>query len=276
MSDVYAALADIDDISLIALPGKNWPDNQSDYEHAIAHCQAKKDRMVLIQLRDDTTDFENISVPKDKYTTVYYPSATVSLQVGGGNTITQTVNTTGHVTGVFARTDSTKGAWTAPAGMHANIAGITQLTKDISQTKQESINPHGTNALRYIEGIPVVWGAHTRDDGIYTQVPVMRTAFLIADSLRDTLNRVVFAKNTEVLWSNVKAGVSGFMDTLFIQGAFQGATPAQAFEVAVGLGESMTQTDIDGGLLRVTVRFRPAKFAEFIEVSVEQLFDNAA
>lgn len=174
-------------------------------------------------------------------------------------------------------TDSEKGAWTAPAGMHASIAGITQLTRDISQTAQEGINPHNINAARYKDGMPVVWGARTRDKGgIYEYIPVMRTAFLIADSLRESLNRVVFAKNTEVLWKNVKAGVTGFMDGLYAQGAFQGATPSEAFEVAVGLGQSMTQDDIDKGLLRVTVRFRPAKPAEFVEVSIEQLFATAA
>ncbi len=38
----------------------------------------------------------------------------------------------------------------------------------------------------------------------------------------------------------------------------------------------MSQSEIDGGLLRVTVRFRPAKPAEFIEVSIEQIFESAA
>lgn len=277
MGAVFDALKDIDDISLIGLPGRVWPTNQADYETAIAHAQAMKDRMVHIQLEDATTDFGAVSVPHDKYAAVYYPEATVTVQTPGGGELTQGTGITGHVAGVFARTDSQKGPWTAPAGMHASVAGVTKLTKDISQTKQESINPENINALRYIEGVPVVWGARTRDKGgIYEYVPVMRTAFLIADSLRETLNRVVFAKNTEVLWKNVKAGVTGFMDGLYTQGAFQGATPSQAFEVAVGLGESMTQTDIDTGLLRVTVRFRPAKVAEFIEISMEQLFETAA
>lgn len=276
MGPVFEALADIDDISLIAMPGRVWPAAQADYEAAIAHCQAMKDRMVLIQLDNATTDFGAVSVPLDKYASVYYPEADVSLSVPGGQTLTQRIGTTGHIAGIFARTDGEKGAWTAPAGLHASIAGITQLTQDISQTRQESINPNNVNALRYIQGIPVIWGARTRDQGgIYEYVPVMRTAFLIADSLRSALNRAVFAKNTEVLWKNVKLGVTGFMDTLYNQGAFQGATPSQAFEVAVGLGESMTQTDIDSGLLRVTVRFRPAKPAETIEISVEQLFGAA-
>ena len=97
-----------------------------------------------------------------------------------------------------------------------------------------------------------------------------------ADSLRAALESVVFAKNTETTWTNVKAGVNGLMQSLYAQGAFQGATASQAFDVAVGLGESMSQAEIDAGLLRVVVRFAPAKPAEFIEVSVEQLIASAA
>lgn len=273
---VFEALRDIDDIGLIVLPGQVWPSGQSAYEGAIAHAQAAKDRVVLIQLDDATTDFDAVSVPLDKFTSVYFPEGRVTLQTPGGGTLTQTTGITGAVAGVIARTDGERGPWTAPAGMHASVAGITELTQDISQTRQGPINGNNVNAVRTIQGVKVIWGARTRDDGIYEYLPVMRTAILIADSLREVLNSKVFEKNTETLWKNTKAGIVGFMDTLYAQGAFQGATPSQAFEVAVGLGESMTQADIDVGLLRATVRFRPAKPAEFIVVEVEQLLEAAA
>lgn len=275
---IFGALKDVDDISLIVLPGLDWPTHKPPYENAISHCQTMNDRMVLIQLKDDVTDFANVSVPLEKSASVYYPAADIAMPIPGGGTKTVTaVGVTGHVAGIFARTDADKGAWSAPAGLHASIRGITRLTQNISQAKQEQINPNNINALRYIEGIPVIWGARTRDKaGIYEYVPVMRTAFLIGDSLRTALNKVVFAKNTEVLWKNVKGSVSAFMGDLFTQGAFQGATPSQSFDVYCGLGESMSQSEIDGGLLRVTVRFKPAKVAEFIEISVEQKFETAA
>jgi len=272
---IFGALRDVDDISLIVLPDRVWPTHQADYSSALAHCQAMKDRMTLIQLADDQTDFGNVSVPMDKYAAVYYPQARVTLPTpGAGQRMGAAVNTTGHVAGVFARTDAEKGPWTAPAGMHAALAGITELTRDISQTYQERMNPNNINALRYIQGVPVIWGARTRDQGgIYEYIPVMRTAFLIADSLREALNRVVFAKNTEVLWGNVKAGVSGFMDGLFAQGAFQGASPGQAYRVTIGLGQSMSQDDIRKGLMRLNVAFAPAFPAEVIEIVIEQIFE---
>ena len=285
---IFTALRDIDDISLIVLPGDVWSskaaasDGRAKYEAAISHAQAAKDRMVLVQLKEDddsfNSNFSTVSVPLDKFASVFFPTADVKMTTPGAGFLTaRNVSATGHVAGIFARTDQEKNVWTAPAGMQADIRGITRLTRNISQVNQEAINSNNINALRYIEGIPVVWGTRTRDKaGIYEYVPVMRTAFLIADSLRAALSKVVFAKNTEVLWKNVKASVNGFMGELYTQGAFQGATPSQAFQVFCGLGESMQQSEIDGGLLRVTVRFKPAKPAEFIEVSIEQIFQNAA
>lgn len=274
---IFQALRDVDDISIIVLPGRVWPAAQADYSLALAHCQACKDRLTLIQLDDATTDFGAVSVPLDMYAAVYFPSARITLPTpGGGQRSMSGIGTTGHVAGVYARVDGQSGPWTAPAGVPAAIAGVTELGRDISQTYQERMNPNNINALRYIDGIPTVWGARTRDKGgIYEYIPVMRTAFLIADSLREALNRVVFARNTEVLWGNVKAGVTGFMDGLFLQGAFQGATPGQSFRIAVGLGRSMSQDDIRKGLLRLNVAFAPAFPAEFIEITIEQIFEPA-
>lgn len=276
MGRIFDALRDFDDISLIVFPDRVWDDDQADYATALAHCQAMKDRMTLIQLEDSTSDFSAVSVPLDKFAAVYYPRARVTLPIAGGASRTAVVNTTGHVAGIFARTDDQKGAWTAPAGSHASIAGVTELTVDISHSFQARMNPHNINALRYINGIPTVWGARTRDQGgIYEYIPVMRTAILIADSLRETLEKVVFAKNTEIIWANIKAGVSGFMDGLYAQGAFQGATPGAAYRVAVGLNETMTQADIRAGILRLNVAYAPAYVAEFIVIDIEQIFEPA-
>ncbi len=276
-AEIFEALKDIDDISLIVLPDLEWDTaGKSSIQSGIAHAQSMKDRMVLAQTEDVVADWSNAGLPTIEYASFYHPKGKVVLKNGAGESVTSTTGLTGHAAGVIARTDAEKGAWTAAAGTHADVRGIAGLTKSISQTRQGAINTNNVNAIRYINGTPTVWGARTRQvGGIYEYQPVMRTAFLIADSLRTALQQAVFAKNTEVLWTNLKASVSGFMTNLYGQGAFQGNSPSQAFEVACGLGESMSQAEIDTGLLRVTVRFRAAKPAEFIEVSVEQLFADS-
>jgi uncharacterized protein len=272
---IFDALRDIDDISLIVLPEAVWPDDDGPYSLALAHCQAMKDRMTLIQLADTARDFAAVTIPNDKFAAVYFPRINVTLPMGGGARLTTPVNTTGHIAGIYARTDSQRGAWTAPAGTHAAIAGMTAFTVEVGHAFQARMNIRNINALRYIGGVPVVWGARSRDTGIYLYVPVMRTAMLIADSLRTTLENYVFAMNTKILWGNVKAGVTGFMEGLYSQGAFQGATPGQAFRVSVGVPDSMSQADVAAGVLKVNVAFRPALAAEFIEINIEQIFEPA-
>jgi Bacteriophage tail sheath protein len=57
--------------------------------------------------------------------------------------------------------------------------------------------------------------------------------------------------------------------TLFRQGAFQGATPDQAFFVKVD-GETTLQADIDNGIVNILVGFAPLKPAEFVVVKISQ------
>ena len=272
---VFEALRDIDDVSIIVFPDRVWDANQGDYALAVAHCQIMKDRMVLVQMEDDTTDFQNAGLPQEKFLAAYYPRARVALPLPSGDTLTVTTNATGHVAGVFARTDELSGVYTAPAGTHATLAGVTELTHDVSQAIQARMNPFNVNALRYINGAPTIWGARTRDTGgLYEYIPVMRTGILIADSLRAALERVVFAKNTDQTWKNVRAATEAFLDTLYVAGAFQGATASDAYRVRIGLGETMSQEEINQGILRLNAAVRPARVAEFIEIVIEQIVET--
>ena len=68
--------------------------------------------------------------------------------------------------------------------------------------------------------------------------------------------------NGEPLWVQVRTGVGAFMYTLFQQGAFQGNTPQQAYFVKCDL-TTMTQNDIDNGIVNIVVGFAQLKPAEF-------------
>jgi phage tail sheath protein FI len=59
------------------------------------------------------------------------------------------------------------------------------------------------------------------------------------------------------------------MMNLFRQGAFQGATPAQAFFVKCD-SETTTQSEIDAGIVNVLVGFAPLRPAEFVVVKISQ------
>ena len=57
---------------------------------------------------------------------------------------------------------------------------------------------------------------------------------------------------------------------LFRQGAFQGSTPSQAFQVKCD-DQTTTQDDINNGIVNVVVAFAPLKPAEFVVIKISQL-----
>ena len=182
----------------------------------------------------------------------------------------------GAVAGVMARTDNNRGVWKAPAGIEATLAGASALSVKLTDDENGQLNPIGVNCLRAFPVIGrVVWGARTMRgaDQLADQwkyIPVRRLALYIEESLFRGTQWVVFEPNDEPLWSQIRLNVGGFMNTLFRQGAFQGATPKDAYFVKCG-HETTTQTDIDNGVVNIIVGFAPLKPAEFVVIKIQQI-----
>ena len=134
--------------------------------------------------------------------------------------------------------------------------------------------------MRNFPGIgPVVWGARTSisENMAYQQwkyVPVRRMALFLEQSLYATLGWVVFEPNDEPLWTSIVTSIQAFMLGLFRQGAFQGRTPSQAFQVKCD-SSTTTQADIDNGIVNIVVAFAPLKPAEFVVIQIAQLAGQA-
>ena len=182
----------------------------------------------------------------------------------------------GAVAGVFARTDSTRGVWKAPAGIDAAVQGIAGLQATLTDAENGQLNPLGINNLRVFPlAGPVVWGARTvRGADVmadeYKYIPVRRTALYIEETLYRNTTWVVFEPNDEPLWAQIRLNVGTFMHTLFRQGAFQGDTPSKAYLVKCD-SETTTQTDINNGIVNILVGFAPLKPAEFVIIKIQQL-----
>jgi phage tail sheath protein FI len=93
---------------------------------------------------------------------------------------------------------------------------------------------------------------------------------VIEQSIKNAAFSVVFKPNVPLTWSVVKASISNFLTSLWRQGALVGATPSEAFEVGCGLGETMSQNDVNEGIMRIQVKAAPSRPAEFIVISFEQ------
>ena len=205
---------------------------------------------------------------------VYYPW----LQVRDPQTSTVTTQgPCGAIAGLWAATDTARGVWKAPAGTQAAIGGIVGLTHVLDDENDIGVlNPLGVNCLRVVPLVgPALWGARTTDgaDGNtspWKYIPVRRTALFIEESLRRGTQWVVFEPNDEPLWGSIRLNVGAFMNPLYRQGAFQGATPAEAYVVKCDK-DNNPQNDIDRGIVNITVGFAPLNPAEFVVIHIQQL-----
>lgn len=182
----------------------------------------------------------------------------------------------GAVAGIFARTDTERGVWKAPAGTEATIVGARGFSVPLTDLENGQLNPLGINCLRAFPAAGrVVWGARTTrgNDQLadeYKYIPVRRLALYIEESLYRGTQWVVFEPNDEPLWAQIRLNVGAFMHTLFRQGAFQGASPRDAYFVKCDK-ETTIQTDINLGIVNIIVGFAPLKPAEFVIIKLQQM-----
>ncbi len=182
----------------------------------------------------------------------------------------------GAAAGVFARTDAQRGVWKSPAGLDATLVGVPQFSVPLTDDENGQLNPLGVNCLRTMPAAgQVVWGSRTlqgndRLASEWKYIAVRRTALFIEESLYRGTQWVVFEPNAEPLWAQIRLNVGAFMHNLFVQGAFQGTTPRDAYFVKCDK-ETTTQNDIDLGVVNIVVGFAPLKPAEFVVIQLQQM-----
>lgn len=182
----------------------------------------------------------------------------------------------GAVAGIFARTDSNRGVWKAPAGLEATFNNVPALSVKLTDDENGQLNPKGINCLRVKSPAGrLIWGARTRegDDALASEwkyVPVRRLALNIEESLYRGTQWVVFEPNDEPLWAQIRLNLGAFMQDLFRKGAFQGTSPNEAYFVKCDR-EVNPQNDIDKGIVNILVGFAPLKPAEFVIIKLQQI-----
>ncbi|MBD2066016.1 phage tail sheath family protein [Leptolyngbya sp. FACHB-671] len=187
----------------------------------------------------------------------------------------------GAIAGIFARTDSQRGIWKAPAGIEASVVGVRELSYKMNDGENGQLNPLGVNCVRNFPVYGnVLWGARTLAgaDQLASEwkyVPVRRLALYLEESLYRGTQWVVFEPNDEPLWSQIRLNIGSFMNNLFKQGAFQGKTPKEAYFVKCD-SETTTQYDIDRGIVNIVIGFAPLKPAEFVILKFQQIANESA
>jgi len=182
----------------------------------------------------------------------------------------------GFVAGNYAATDTNRGVWKAPAGIDASLTGASGLQYNLTDLENGNLNVQAINCLRQFRVYGnVVWGARTlqgndQAGSQWKYIPIRRLALFIESSLYDGTQWVVFEPNDEALWGQIRLNVGAFLQGLFLQGAFQGSTPAQAYFVKCD-SENNPQSSIDQGIVTILVGFAPLYPAEFVVIQIQQI-----
>ncbi|BAC92041.1 phage tail sheath family protein [Gloeobacter violaceus] len=206
---------------------------------------------------------------RSMFAALYYPWVKVANPRNGGRPIL--VPPSGHIMGVWARTDEARGVYKAPANEVPR--GIIGLGYDTNFREQELLNPLGINCIRSFPNRGIrIWGARTLvepDKTEWRYISVRRLISYIEKSIELGTQWAVFEPNDQDLWMRVKRTISNFLERIWREGALFGATPQQAFYVKCDEELNTPETMVLGRLY-IEVGVSPVRPAEFIVFRIAQ------
>ncbi len=202
---------------------------------------------------------------------LYYPWLKVFDTAGGG---TINVPPSGHVAGIYARSDSRAGVWKAPANEEVLGAldlgiGVRAEVFDAVTPNQDALNPEGVNCLRAFPGRGIrVWGARTISHDLEWRYVNVRRLFLTLQRWIDlNMGWVSFEPNTPVLWIRITREIATYLTEMWSDGALAGQTAEQAFYVKCDV-ETNPQELREAGQVITEIGLAPALPSEFIMLRV--------
>lgn len=236
----------------------------------ISHCEKMKFRFAVIDAPKGQNNPSDLnprnSVTDTTYAAFYYPWLVTSDPQTGARKLTPPG---GHVLGVYARSDTERGVFKAPA--NEIVRGALSVEFDINDAVQDVLNPKGVNVIRSLPGRGIrVWGARTlTSDALWKYVSVRRLFIFLERSIYENTQWVVFEPNDQTLWARVTDTIRLFLRTQWRLGALFGATEEEAFFITCD-ETTMSQDDILNGRLICEIGIAPVRPAEFVIFRVFQ------
>jgi phage tail sheath protein FI len=211
----------------------------------LAHAEGAKDRIAILDppaglLPQEVLEWRMTTAGYDsKFATLYYPWLEVMDPLTRRPIM---VPPSGHMAGVWARTDNTRGVHKAPAN---------EVVLGVNGARTLSSDPE----WRYLN--------------------VRRLFNYISESIMEGTQWAVFEPNDERLWIRLRIAVSSFLTRTWREGALFGATPDEAFYVKCD-EETNPPDVIDAGQVVMEIGISPVKPAEFVIFRISQYTAGAA
>lgn len=260
----------IDEIAIVAVPGAT---DAATLGKVDAHCrQATQDRVAIFDAPMKADNLEDLkpggALPgKSDYAALYYPwievyDPAVNKRVP--------VPPSGHIAGIYARVDSQRGVYKAPA--NEPLLGALGVTDPISKRKQDGLNPQGVNCIRALNGSILVWGARTWGgdaNGEFKYISTRRLFNYLRESIDEGTQWIVFEPNSPELWAKIRRSLTAFLTTVWRTGALFGATPEQAFFIKCDEETNPIEVREQGQVVTI-IGVAVVKPAEFVIFRISQ------
>jgi hypothetical protein len=282
----FAGLEAVDEITMLSVPDLMavYQQGAIDLEGVqtvqlamIAHAELMGDRVAILdappalnaqqvkEWRVDKAGYDS------KYATLYWPWIKVFDPLSGQATH---VPPSGHIAGIWARNDNTRGVHKAPG--NEILRGAITLELNLTKGEHDQLNPAGINCIRAFPGRGIrAWGARTlSSDPAWRYLNVRRLFNFVEESIFEGTQWVVFEPNDQRLWGRVKRTVNSFLLRVWRDGALFGATPEQAFFVKCDEENNPAEVR-DAGQLIVDIGIAPVKPAEFVVFRIAQFSGGA-
>jgi uncharacterized protein len=302
----------VDEVAIVAAPGYSDP---LSYEALLGECERLGDRVAILDPPSEPVEIEQLTrvatatsagpgrsrparrsgAPDEEatemdvtgtetatsglrprqspYGAFYFPCLLAYDPLTGGTVPTAP---SGHVAGIWARTDTNRGVHKAPANEPV-LGGVTGLTYLVTRQEQEVLNPMGVNCIRTFPGSGIrVWGARTlaAEASEWRYLNVRRLMNMIKGSIEQGTQWIVFEPNDYSLWATIRLEVSAFLTRVWRDGALLGRTAQEAFFVKCD--EETNPPEVrDAGQVVTLVGVAPVKPAEFVVFKLSQSMAGA-
>lgn len=245
----------------------------------ISYCEARDDCMYVGAVPEASVGggtavaYGQALMGAKRYGALYGPWIMVSDPAGVGENPVKMVPPTGHIMGVYARTERTRGIWKAPAGDAAQLRGVLDVGARMSDAAHTDLVTNGAvNGVRALPRVGIVVDASRTlsTDTRWRYVNVRLLFNYVKSTLRQGLGWVRQEPNKKSLWDLVKYGsVTPFLMGLWRQGAFGTGSPGEVFTVICDASNN-PPAQVSLGIFNVEIYFYPSVPAETIIVKVGQ------
>jgi phage tail sheath protein FI len=293
-----AALEYVDDVSIVAAPGRT---DVATYDALLEHCEQMRDRVAVLDAPREVDDLDRLievatvaaparpaspaegeeAAPTSRaerrgfrprqsdygYGAFYFPWIRVRDPLS--NAIVD-VPPSGHIGGIWARTDGLRGVHKAPA--NEIVRGALDIVYRLTDVEQGELNRNGVNCIRLFSRLGIrVWGARTVADpsSEWRYLNVRRLVCMIAESIEESTQWIVFEPNDYALWKSIRRDVTAFLTRVWRDGALFGRTPEEAFFVKCD-EETNPPESIEAGMVVAVIGIAPVKPAEFVVFRITQ------